>query len=71
MPLYNPTGSDDLTRTTTGVPTDALGHKAGDDTYGKKATNGLDRIELIIERYPWPTLILAVGIGYALSRRMR
>jgi hypothetical protein len=71
MPLYNPTGSDDLTRTTTGVPTDARGHKAGDDTYGKEATNWLERIELIIKRYPWPTLIFAVGIGYALSRRMR
>jgi hypothetical protein len=71
MPLYHPTGSDDLTRTTAGVPTDALRHKTGHDTSGKMATDLLDRIELIIERYPWPTLILALGIGYALSRRSR
>jgi hypothetical protein len=30
-----------------------------------------DRIESLIERYPWPTLLLALGLGYFLSRRVR
>jgi hypothetical protein len=25
----------------------------------------------VIERYPWATLLLALGVGYAISRRMR
>jgi hypothetical protein len=31
----------------------------------------LDRIEAIIERYPWPTLLIALSLGYMISRRMR
>ena len=31
----------------------------------------LDRIEAVIERYPWPTLLLALGLGYVIARRMR
>jgi hypothetical protein len=30
-----------------------------------------DRIESMIERYPWPTLLLAMGVGYVIARRMR
>ena len=30
-----------------------------------------DRIESMIERYPWPTLLLALGLGYLLARRLR
>jgi hypothetical protein len=29
------------------------------------------RIESIIEHYPWPTLLLALGLGYLLARRLR
>ena len=29
------------------------------------------RIESMIERYPWPTLLLALGLGYFLARRVR
>jgi hypothetical protein len=31
----------------------------------------LDPIRSLIEQYPWPTVLLAFGIGYAISRRMR
>lgn len=29
------------------------------------------RIESQIERYPWPTILLALGCGYLLARRLR
>lgn len=29
------------------------------------------RIESMIERYPWPTIFLALGFGYLLARRLR
>ena len=29
------------------------------------------RIESVIERYPWPTILLALGFGYLLARRLR
>ena len=29
------------------------------------------RIESMIERYPWPTILLALGFGYLLARRLR
>ena len=29
------------------------------------------RIESQIERYPWPTILLALGFGYLLARRLR
>jgi hypothetical protein len=31
----------------------------------------IDRLDSLIERYPWPTLLLALGIGYLAARRMR
>ena len=30
----------------------------------------IERLESVIERYPWPTLLLALGVGYAVSRRI-
>jgi len=68
MPLYNPTGSDDLPAMTA-TATDVLGVGPGGDT--ADAEPWLSRIESLIERHPWPTLVLALGIGYALSRKMR
>jgi hypothetical protein len=31
----------------------------------------LARLESAIQRYPWPTLALGVGVGYFLARRLR
>lgn len=28
-------------------------------------------IESMVERYPWPTILLALGFGYLLARRLR
>jgi hypothetical protein len=36
-----------------------------------QASDWLDRIEAVIERYPWPTVLVALGIGYVIARRMR
>jgi len=69
MPLRNPTDYDDLP-TTTAAATDALGPEAGGETCADRG-EWLDRIETLIERYPWPALLLALCIGYALSRKMR
>ena len=33
--------------------------------------NAFERIEDLIERYPWPTLLIALGVGYMISRRLR
>ena len=35
------------------------------------ASNLLDNIESVIQRYPWPTLLLGMGIGYLLAQRVR
>ena len=68
MSLYNPTGSDDRTTIRTAAA-DPLGRETSDACAG--FARWLDHIESVIERYPWPTLLLALGIGYALSRKMR
>jgi hypothetical protein len=44
----------------------ALSEMDGDQAWG-----WFDRIEATIERYPWPTLLIALGLGYIISRRMR
>ena len=31
----------------------------------------LGNIESVIQRYPWPTLLVGIGIGYLLARRLR
>jgi hypothetical protein len=31
----------------------------------------LERVEALIEQYPWPTVLLALGAGYMIARRMR
>jgi hypothetical protein len=35
------------------------------------ASNLLDNIESVIQRYPWPTVLLGMGIGYLLAQRVR
>jgi hypothetical protein len=44
----------------------ALSEMDGDQDMG-----WLERIEGTIERYPWPTLLIALSLGYIMSRRMR
>ena len=52
--------------------TESLGietlHETSHETIGW--LDRIERIESVIERYPWPTLLLAVGVGYAISRRI-
>ena len=55
----------------TGAATESLGLEPEDETYVDETTGWVDRIESVIERYPWPTLLLALAVGYAISRRMR
>ena len=71
MPLQQPT------RTAAGAitmapTTDSMGLEPMYEADEAQETGRwLDRIESLIERYPWPALLLALAIGYALSRRMR
>jgi len=55
----------------TGATTESLGLEPEGETYADETTGWLDRIESVIEQYPWPTLLLALAVGYAISRRMR
>ena len=64
---------DRPTRTATIIESDVL-DEIIDDISEPSATwntEWLDRLESVIERYPWPTLLLALGIGYVMARRMR
>ena len=69
MPLQHPTGT--ARPTMTAPATDSIGLETMCESRLDETRRWLDRIESIIERYPWPTLLLALAIGYALSRRMR
>jgi predicted alpha/beta hydrolase family esterase len=40
-------------------------------TLADQAADWLDHIEAVIERYPWPTVLVGLGIGYVIARRMR
>ena len=31
----------------------------------------LGNLESVIQRYPWPTLLVGIGIGYLVARQMR
>jgi len=58
--------------TVTGATTESLGLETERET--SHETRGwldrIERLESVIERYPWPTLLLALGVGYAVSRRI-
>ena len=41
------------------------------ETFADEIAECRDRMETLIERYPWPTVILALGVGYLLASRMR
>jgi hypothetical protein len=70
MPHQHPSATGE---TMTGATTESLGLKPEDETYVDETTGWLDRIErieLVIKRYPWPTVLLALSVGYAISRRL-
>ena len=58
--------------TVTGAMTESRGLETERET--SHETRGwldrIERLESVIERYPWPTLLLALGVGYAVSRRI-
>ena len=68
MPLQNPPGAADRP-TMTAESTEP--HRLALSESGDGAVGWRERIESMIERYPWPTLLLALSIGYIISRRMR
>ena len=70
MPQQYPTGTAGRSTVTAGT-TDTVGPEVLRETYVDEMKGWMDRIESLIERYPWPTLLLAFGLGYAFSRRMR
>ena len=70
MPLQHPTATGEC-RTMMGATTESLGLEPEGETCADETTGWLDRIESVIEQYPWPTLLLALAVGYAISRRMR
>ena len=41
------------------------------EALGDQASEWVDRLEAVIERYPWPTVLVALGVGYLIARRMR
>jgi hypothetical protein len=45
--------------------------KSGFTSSSQWVGSWLERMESLIERYPWPTLLLALSVGYVISRRMR
>jgi hypothetical protein len=62
-----PTG-ERLTATTEALGVETVCEPRDDQTTGW--LDRIERIESVISRYPWPTLILALGVGYAISRRI-
>ena len=70
MPLQNPPGTEAGSTTTVG---NAGSHRLSTmcETYVDETKAWVDRLETMIERYPWPTLLFALGLGYVIARRMR
>ena len=68
MPLQDFPGAQRFTTTGT-----ALSQRLDtiSETLADQASDWLDQIEAVIERYPWPTVLVALGIGYVIARRMR
>ena len=70
MPLQNPPGTmDHPTPTIEAEHASRVGSIS--ETLADKMAVWRDRMELLIERYPWPACMLALGVGYLLARRMR
>ena len=69
MPLQHPLGTE-AGPTTPAGSTGSQRLRAMVET-AVEERGWLNRLEAAIERYPWPTLLLALGVGYAIARRMR
>lgn len=70
MPLQNTSGAID--RLSTGADfTDPMAFDTEAGAVGWDSGYWLERIEAFIERYPWPTVLVALGVGYMVARRMR
>lgn len=70
MPRQYPTGTAGRS-TVRARTTDTVGLGVLRETYLDETRGWVDRIESLVERYPWPTLLLAFAVGYAISRRVR
>jgi hypothetical protein len=69
MPLEFPSGATDRPAP---FAENSVSHvDTASETFTDWTADWLDRIEAVIERYPWPTLLLALGVGYVIARRMR
>ena len=69
MPLQNHSGTARLLPTAARTASNRLG--TASESMADDTMRWLERTEALIERYPWPTLFLALVVGYAIARRMR
>ena len=69
MPLQNTSGAVDRLATAADT-TEPMTFESRAPEWGSGAY-WLERVEALIERYPWPTVLIAVGVGYMMARRMR
>jgi len=69
MPLSQPSGTADRPTVTTSGVSDRL--QTTSESPADTAAGWLRALESLIERYPWPTLLLALSLGYMISRRLR
>jgi hypothetical protein len=52
-------------------PSEQCADLVDDESSPSWANNVLSNMESVIQLYPWPTLLLGIGIGYLLARRVR
>ena len=69
MSLSRPSGTADRQTMTTGTESDPL--QTTSNALVDTTSGWLEAVESLIERYPWPTLLLALSLGYIISRRLR
>ena len=69
MPLQNSSGAVDPLTTAADI-TEPEALESGPPEWDSGAY-WRERVEALIERYPWPTVLLALGVGYMIARRMR
>ena len=69
MPLQNTSGAVDRLATAADI-TEPKALESGPPEWDSGAY-WRERVEALIERYPWPTVLLALGVGYMIARRMR
>ena len=68
MPLQNTSGAVDRLATAADTTSAQAFIAESEETAWEAA---FERIEAVIERYPWPTVLIALGVGYLIARRMR